>query len=126
FGKKRNENFAAILLAPGAAHIAVSLEAVHKLNGAVMADQQAIGEGLNLGGGSVGYTSNRQQQQILLWFKSRGARRCIAFAEKKADAVAQFRHGLVVGRSDSLHESIISYDDSLCQTYRQNDNNFIE
>jgi hypothetical protein len=111
FGKKRNEHFSTIFFASGAAHITVAFEAVHELDRAVMPDQQAVGERLNLGGRSVGHSANRQQQQVLLGFESGRARGCVAFAKKEADAVTQFRHGLVFGRSDSLHRTIISWND---------------
>src|SRR5215475_3808178 len=61
-GKKRNENFATIFLAPAATHITVAFEAVHEFDGAVMPDQQAVRERLNFGRRPVGHSAYRQQQ----------------------------------------------------------------
>src|SRR5215510_1834144 len=107
-GEKRNENFATIFLASGSAHVTVPFQAVHKLDGAVMPDQQAVGQRLNLGGCPVRHSANRQQEQVLLRLEPGGTRGSIAFAKKEADPETQFRHGLVFGRSDSPHAAIIS------------------
>src|SRR6185295_11679730 len=109
------EDFAPVFFASCSAHITVLFEAVHELDGAVMPDEQAVREGLDLGGCSVGHAANCQEQQVLLGFKSSGTRGGVAFAKKKADAIAQFRHGLVFGRSDSLHGTIISWNDRFFQ-----------
>jgi hypothetical protein len=103
FGKKRNENLAAILLATGSADVAVFFETVDQFDGAVMTNEQAVCQGLDFGRGTSGKAANGKQQQILLGFESGGAGGGIAFTKEKANAIAEFRHGLVFGRGNSFH-----------------------
>jgi hypothetical protein len=73
-----------------------------------MTDEQAVGKRLDFGRGTVGETADGKQQQILLGFEPSSTGSGIAFAKEEADAVAEFRHSLVFGRSNSFHGTIIS------------------
>src|SRR5690349_19938339 len=80
-----------------------------------MADEQAVCERLDFGGGTIRHSANGKKHEVLLRLEASGSRGGIAFAEKLPDVIAELGHGLVLGRTDSLHGKIISYNDMLCQ-----------
>ena len=82
FGQKRDEHLTAIFAATSAPDVAVFFQAIHKLDRAVMADEQAVGERLDFGGGAIRHSANGKQHEVLLRLESGGSRCGIPFTEK--------------------------------------------
>jgi len=81
-GKKRNEHLATVFAAPRAADVAIFFQTIHELHRAVMADEQAVRERLDFGGGAIRHSANGKEHEVLLRLEADGSRGGIAFAEK--------------------------------------------
>ena len=80
FGKKRNEHLATIFAATSAADVAVFFQAIYELYRAVMAEEQAVGERLDFGSGTIRHSTNGKKHEVLLRLEAGGSRGDIPFA----------------------------------------------
>jgi hypothetical protein len=90
----------------------MSLQPVDELHDAVMLQREPVRQSADGGLLALWNPANHEEQQILLRLEACGARHDIAFADKFANAVAQFRERLILRGGDLFcHAVSISYYD---------------
>src|SRR5467141_2218144 len=98
--QKRHQDAPAVVPAAAPAHVAMGLQPVDQLHGAVMLQRQPVRQRADRRFWALGEPAQRQQKQILLRLEPSGARRRVPFAHELADEVAQFRQRAVLRRGD--------------------------
>src|SRR5882724_3889944 len=94
--KKSHQYAPAVVPAAAPAHVAMYLQPVDQLHGAVMLQRQPVRQRTNRRFLALGESAKRQQEQILLRLEFGGARRRVSFADEFANAVAQFRQSAIL------------------------------
>src|SRR5690348_12715828 len=90
----------------------MGLQPVDELHDAVMLQCEPVRQTADRGLLALGNPANHEEQKILLRLEACGARHGVAFADKFANAVAQFGQRLVLRGSDFFrHVLSISYYD---------------
>src|ERR1700687_186466 len=110
--QQRHQAAPAVVSAAAPAHVAMGLQPVDQLHGAVMLQRQPVRQCADRRLCAFRAPAQRQQEKILLRLEARGARHRVPFPDELANQVTEFRECLVLRRGDFFcHEVTISHCD---------------
>src|SRR5467141_3788603 len=107
--QKRHQDAPAVVPAAAPAHVAMGLQPVDQLHGAVMLQRQPVRQRANRRLCAFREPAKRQQEKMLLRLEARSARHGVPFPDELANEVTEFRERLVLRRGDFFcHQVTIS------------------